>query len=121
MTTDNPQIDAPVMFRTGGLLIDGENIHPDTFTVFSPDVEMHDAIAELIRKSEPLVLVDGKTEGAATGTFSQITNWQQFADLPLDDQVKMNALLEAIADDVINIINELDMASLIKDVWAPQD
>lgn len=96
---------------------------PKSFTVFSPLVDQEKAIMILIGKigKELAALNIDDTEGVMC--FIPVSTWQEFADIQVDDHVKMIALGTAVTTMFLEMMAHTDelVAPVIKDIWVPSD
>ena len=111
------------MFYCGAQATSDGDWLPGSFTVFTPLMDQEDAVIEVIRKvATDLAKLDFE-ESAGMVVFQGIYTWQDFADIKLDDHVKMTALGTAVTSTFLGMLANAGekVSPLIGRAWTPQD
>lgn len=117
----------PLFICGSQITADGDML-PESFTVFSLDTEPNDATAIVMEKILNEIQKMEMTHSVGMVAFRKITTWEQFADLPLDREIKMAALAQAIVDRFLvllmnheNSIGRLVALPWVPTLWKPED
>jgi hypothetical protein len=108
-----------VMFYCGGQLDGDDNLLPNSFTVFPNTVPFRLAIEIIIMKiGQDLVELNiSNSEGSAA--LLGIANWQEFADIKIDDHIKMVALMKASMTTLGELLSPAndELGSFVHQMW----
>lgn len=111
------------MFYVGAQGTPDGDMLPKSFTVFSPLIDQQQAVMIVIKKiTEELAELD-IDDSDGTVVIQPICNWQEFADLEVDDHIKMIALGTAVTGMFMTMLSYSSekVAPLIGRAWTPQD
>jgi hypothetical protein len=103
----NNEIPADVMFYVGAQEDSDGDLLASSFTVFYTGVPQSAAMEIIIHKIAHDIEGLGLDEAEGTVSLHGIRTWQEFADIPLDDDVKTVALLEAMTSSAIIIVHDV--------------
>jgi hypothetical protein len=117
-----PEVPEGILFYCGAQTTADEDMLPGSFTVFAPSVPVEVAI-ELVIASihDELQELDIKqAEGSLA--FCAVSTWDEFAEIKIDDAVKMRALTEAMIASAYGaaISHGQHLAEVATATWIPQ-
>lgn len=81
------------MFFVGAQVNPDGDMLPNSFSVFHRLTTFDDAIGHVVHKIGHDLIDMGLEEAEGTAELRAIRTWQDFADIELDDKVKMKALV----------------------------
>lgn len=94
--TGIPELPDDTLFYFGAQTDNDGELLPGSFTVFAPSISVETAIEIILQAiHEELVELDiDNAQGAMA--FGHVTNWQEFADIKIPDNIKLRALASAM-------------------------
>jgi len=111
-----------IMFYVGAQVNPDGDLLPDTFCVFHRLTPFDEAIAHVVHKIGHSLIDMGIKEADGVAELQGISTWQDFADIKLDDDVKMKALLGELMTShmqlLLNCGNAVYNAALTQ--WLPE-
>lgn len=110
-----------VMFMVGAQTTPDGDMLPGSFTVIPMTQDPEDGIDRIMRKiAADLAELDMK-EGIGSLEVRPIFTWQDWADIPIVDEVKMAALVEAINDTFLEtLLSSAKTAEIAAVPWMPR-
>lgn len=92
---------------------------PDTFNVFPLIADPKESINKVARKIARQGREMGLESGTGTLCVMPISSWKQFAEIEVDDHVKMSALAVSISSAYMDSMSSDSMEQLMALPWLP--
>lgn len=112
-----------VMFIVGAQRTNDGDMLPESFTVFSWQVNPIEAVSIIAGKIHKEFQELGIQRSSGSMAFKPIRTWQDFAELEVDDHVKMKALAGGIAAEFLAALASGDtstIGSIASLAWVPR-
>lgn len=84
-----------IMFYCGAQLTADGDLLPESFTVFPNSTAIEDAAVEVLEKITDQIAELKLKAADGQMSFQSISTWQEFAELKIDDHVKLKALVDS--------------------------
>lgn len=110
-----------VMFMVGAQTTPDGDMLPGSFTVIPVTQDPEDGIGRIMRKIAADIMDLDLEASAGSLEVHRICTWQDWADIPIVDEVKMAALVEAINDSFLEtLLGSAATAEIAAIPWMPR-